>query len=75
MYKYFTGKHPYGADQVDYAGEKVKEITGFARDKAGDYSQTAKDKIGDATSYGQHKTSQALGTAQGYGGQIGQTMT
>lgn len=49
MYNYLAGKHPVGADQVDYARMRIGDKARDMRDRAREYGQFVQHKAHEAT--------------------------
>ncbi|WCJ37709.1 Oleosin family protein [Euphorbia peplus] len=49
MYNYMTGKHPLGADQIDYARSQIARRAVDMKDKAIEYGQFVQQKAQEAT--------------------------
>ncbi|KAF6160888.1 hypothetical protein GIB67_041942 [Kingdonia uniflora] len=48
MYKYFKGKHPVGADRVDYARSRIADTASHMKDYAREYGGYLQSKVKDA---------------------------
>ncbi|CAK7353108.1 unnamed protein product [Dovyalis caffra] len=49
IYNYVTGKHPPGADKLDYARGRIAETAKDMKDRAKEYGQYVQQKAQDAT--------------------------
>lgn len=49
MYNYLAGKHPVGADQVDYARMRIGDKARDMKERAREYGQFAQHKAHEAT--------------------------
>lgn len=49
IYRYVSGKHPVGSNQLDYARMKLSDTAGAITGKAKEYGQYAQHKASEAT--------------------------
>nr|ACG37867.1 oleosin Bn-V [Zea mays] len=48
MYRYFTGRHPVGADRVDYARSRIADTASHVKDYAREYGGYLRTRAKDA---------------------------
>ncbi|KAK3008997.1 hypothetical protein RJ639_013589 [Escallonia herrerae] len=57
IYNYVAGKHPPGADQLDYARSRIANKARDMKDRAKEYGQYVQHKAHDATQQGKREES------------------
>nr|AGG78360.1 oleosin-1 [Cosmarium turpinii] len=75
LWNYFTGKHPYGSETVDYTAGRVKGAADYTMEKASETIGYVEHKAADLVGMGQQKTSETAGYAQQQGQQAKQAST